>query len=759
MSEMQHRSGTAEIDERVPVSHGPAFYRRKRVYAPAVRIIMRAMSTTDATFRFFATCARGIENLLEDEIRASGADDVRQTVAGVHFRGPLAAAYQVGVFSRLANRLVLQLHEQPVSDADSLYDAAMVIDWPSHLSSTQTLSVRATGSTPQLTHTQFIARRVKDAVVDQFRDRGMERPDVSRSEPDLVIHAVLRKGQVSLGIDLVGSSLHRRHYRQEQGTAPLKETLAAAVLIRAGWPERMTQPDALLADPLCGAGTLLIEGLLMARDIAPGLLRQPAFSPWPGHDAEAMQQVLARAEQRREAGKVWSGSAFGSDTDRDTVQKARRNAERAGVYDDIEFVHRDLSEATAPRPPTLIVSNPPYAERLGEEPEVMRLYQHLGEYLQRQADGCQAAILTGRPEWGRLLGIHSHRQYRLFNGSLPVSLLCFDIRKDTRYQRTPGTAEALDEGAQMLANRLRKNLKSIGKWARKEGHECYRLYDADMPEYAFAIDLYGELVHMQEYRAPSSVDERAAAHRRQQALQAVMAVLDLAPEQISLKVREKQKGRSQYTATDDRRHGFTVSEGPARFHVNLHRYLDTGLFLDHRPVRRYLREHAKDRRFLNLFCYTGTATVHAALGDARSSVSVDLSHTYLDWARENFRLNGLEESRHELRRADCMDYLERAAKSEHRSFDLIFLDPPTFSNSKSADNVLDVQRDHGTLIDQCMSILAPGGELVFSTNRRRFVLDERMPEQYSVRDISRQSIDRDFARHPEIHRTYLISAG
>lgn len=720
---------------------------------------MRAMSPTEPTYRFFATCARGLENLLEDEIRASGASDVRQTVAGVHFSGPLAASYHVGVFSRLANRLILQLHEQPVSDADSLYEAAMAIDWPTHLSSEQTLSVRATGSTPQLTHTQFIARRVKDAVVDQFREQGKDRPDVSRTDPDLVIHAVLRKGQVSLGIDLVGSSLHRRHYRQEQGAAPLKETLAAAVLIRAGWLRQMEQPDALLVDPLCGAGTLLIEGLLMARDIAPGLLRQRPFSPWPGHDAEAMQQILAEAGQRRETGKAWSGSAFGSDTDRESVQKARRNAERAGIYDDVEFVHSDLSEATAPRPPTLIVSNPPYAERLGEEPEVMRLYQHLGEYLQRQADGCQAAILTGRPEWGRLLGIHSHRQYRLFNGSLPVSLLCFDIRDATRYQRTPGTAGALDEGARMLANRLRKNLKSIGKWARKQGHECYRLYDADMPEYAFAIDLYDGLVHMQEYRAPSSVDEQAAAHRRQQALQAVMAVLELAPEQISLKVREKQKGRSQYTPTDDRRHGFTVTEGPARFHVNLHRYLDTGLFLDHRPVRRYLRENAQDKRFLNLFCYTGTATVHAALGGARHSVSVDLSHTYLDWARTNFQLNGLDESRHELLRADCMDYLERAAKSGRRSFDLIFLDPPTFSNSKSADNVLDIQRDHGKMIDQCMSILAPGGQLVFSTNRRRFALDEHIAARYNVRDISQQSIDRDFARHPDIHRTYLISPG
>ncbi len=717
---------------------------------------MPAMHQSAPEYPFFATCARGLENLLEEEVRGSGASDVRQTVAGVRFRGPLASAYHVGVFSRLANRLILQLHEGPVSDADSLYDAVMAIDWTSHLEVGQTLSVRATGSTASLTHTQFVARRVKDAVVDQFRERGLARPDVSRSAPDLVIHAVIRKGMVSLGIDLVGSSLHRRHYRIEQGAAPLKETLAAAVLIRAGWPELMLRPQARLLDPLCGAGTLLIEGLLMARDVAPGLLRQQPFSAWPGHDRQAIGRVLRDAEDRREKGRDWQGSAFGSDTDREAVQKARRNAERAGVYDDVEFVHGDLAEGGSAGHPTLIVSNPPYAERLGQEPEVMRLYQHLGEYLQRQPDGTRAAILTGRPEWGRLLGIHSHRQYKLFNGALPVSLLCFDISNDTRYQRAPGSPEALDEGARMLANRLRKNLKNIGKWARREGHACYRLYDADMPEYAFAIDLYDGLVHMQEYRAPSSVEEQAAALRRQQALQAVMSVLELAPEQISLKVREKQKGRAQYTANDERQRGFTVTEGPARFHVNLHRYLDTGLFLDHRPVRRLIRELASGKRFLNLFCYTGTATVHAALGGARSSLSVDLSRTYLDWAEVNFRLNGLDESAHRLLRADCIEYLQRAVRSGRRDFDLIFLDPPTFSNSRSTENVLDIQRDHGQLIDQCMKLLAPGGLLVFSTNRRRFSLDARIGEQHAVEDISDKTIDRDFARHPDIHRTFLI---
>lgn len=720
------------------------------------------MSVTLATshYPFFVTCSRGLESLLEQELKACGADSVRQAVAGVHCRATLHTAYRIIVFSRLCNRVILTLAEAQVKDSDDLYAAASAVSWSEHLLPGQTLAVSAAGGTDQLTHTQFIARRIKDAVVDQFRHRGLARPDIDLAAPDLLIHAVIRKERLSLGIDLAGESLHRRHYRIEQGEAPLKETLAAALLMRTGWPQR--DEPGLLYDPMCGAGTLLIEGILMALDIAPGLLRGGAMTPWPQHDPAAMAEVLAEAQQRREAAANWQGCAAGSDIDPRVIEFARRNAERAGIADYLHLEVASVSEANPPAPPTMVICNPPYAERLGEQTEVEILYRELGAFLRRHAMGARAGVITARPEWGKLLGIHSHKRYALFNGALPAQLLLFDVNADTIYQKhqrreddaAPATV-TLDNGALMFANRLRKNLKNIGRWARQRGIECYRLYDADMPEYAFAIDCYGDRIHMQEYRAPASVSEEQAAQRRRQAWEALRLVMQetgIDPANVVLKVRERQRGKDQYRPQSEQGEDFVVSEGDARFIVNLERYLDTGLFLDHRPIRLWLQANADDCRFLNLFCYTASASVHAALGGARSSTSVDLSRTYLNWAARNFELNGIDQRRHQLVQSDCLAFLQGCRER----FDLIFLDPPTFSNSKSTDNVLDIQRDHQELIDLCMARLEENGLLIFSNNNRRFRLDAEVEQKYRVEDCSAASIDKDFARNSKIHRTWFI---
>jgi 23S rRNA (guanine2445-N2)-methyltransferase / 23S rRNA (guanine2069-N7)-methyltransferase len=321
------------------------------------------------------------------------------------------------------------------------------------------------------------------------------------------------------------------------------------------------------------------------------------------------------------------------------------------------------------------------------------------------------------------------------------------------------TEAALDEGGVMLANRLRKNLKHIGRWAQQKGIECYRLYDADMPEYSFAIDVYNDekqviRVHMQEYKAPASISEADAAQRRKQAVVAVQNVMELPGDKVAIKVRERQKGKQQYQPTERDGEDIIVNEGDARLIVNLEKYLDTGLFLDHRPMRRYVNEIAHGKDVLNLFCYTGSVTVQAALGGARHTVSVDLSRTYINWARRNLELNGLDLYQNELVELDCITYLQKYRDK----FDLIFLDPPTFSNSKSTDNVLDIQRDHALLIDLCMKRLNAGGLLIFSNNMRRFKMDDTVAEQFDVQDYSAQSLDKDFERNTRIHQTWLIRA-
>lgn len=709
--------------------------------------------------------------MLEQELGSCGATSIKQSVAGVYCSASLTAAYRAIMFSRLCNRVILLLAQGDVISADDLYASASVVDWSDHLLPDQTLAVAAAGGTEQLIHTQFMAQKIKDAVVDQFREKGMPRPNVSRDAPDLLIHAVIKKDRLSLGLDLAGASLHRRHYRIEQGEAPLKETLAAALLMRAGWPDNQTA-NPFLYDPMCGSGTLLIEGVLMALDIAPGLVRGTKLTPWPHHHPDAMNVVIAEAEERRTKGADWQGRAFGSDLDSRVINIAQRNAQRAGVANYIDFAVSSLVDAAPPAPPTLVICNPPYAERLGEQTEVELLYGELGALLRRQAMGALAAVFTAKPEWGKLLGIHSHKQYSLFNGALPAKLLLMHVQPDAIYRKhgrpahetdseqqsvdVPEPIAALDPGAQMFANRLRKNLKTLGKWARQQGNECYRLYEADMPEYAFAIDCYGDHIHMQEYKAPVSVSEEDAALRRRQAYQALCQVMDqtlnIPASHITLKVRERQRGNDQYRPTQRDGEDIVVTEGSAKFIVNLEHYLDTGLFLDHRPIRQWIHQHAQGCNFLNLYCYTASASVHAALGGARSSTSVDLSKTYLNWAARNFELNGMNTRAHSLVQMDCLKFLQQSQEK----FDLIFLDPPTFSNSKSTENVLDVQRDHQELIDRCMALLPPDGLLIFSNNNRRFKLDDEVTQKFRVEDCSEASIDKDFARNQKIHRTWFI---
>jgi 23S rRNA (guanine2445-N2)-methyltransferase / 23S rRNA (guanine2069-N7)-methyltransferase len=279
------------------------------------------------------------------------------------------------------------------------------------------------------------------------------------------------------------------------------------------------------------------------------------------------------------------------------------------------------------------------------------------------------------------------------------------------------------------------------------------VYDADLPEYAVAVDLYDGWAHVQEYAPPTTVDPVKARRRLREVMAVVPEVLGIPPMHAVLKVRRPQRGTDQYQKLQDQGRFLEVEEGGLRFLVNLTDYLDTGLFLDHRLTRRLIRELAPGRRFLNLFAYTGTATVYAAAGGAASTTTVDLSTTYLDWARRNLDLNGFTGPEHGFVRVDCLEWLEGGGNA----YDLIFLDPPTFSNSKSMDGTLDVQRDHAGLIRAAMRRLAPAGVLIFSTNFRRFRLDQAVAEEFQVTDITRQTIPPDFARNPRIHSCFRIT--
>jgi len=710
--------------------------------------------------KFFVACAKSLEYLLADELLALGADRATAAVAGVNVEADDRVAYLAVLYSRLASRVLWPLAEFACDNEQDLYQGVHEINWSRHVAPEGTLAVDAHVSGTEITHERFAAQRVKDGIVDRIRASHGTRPSVDIDAPDLRVNAVIRKGRAVISVDLGGGPLHRRGWRQSQGDAPLKENIAAAMLIRGGWKKIYAEGGALL-DPMCGSGTLLIEGALMAADEAPGLLRWCGAQPsrWLGFDAALWAELIAEATQRAQAGRAALKPVFfGADNDPTALHAAMANADRAGLAELIRFDRRAIAQLQAPgQERGLVVCNPPYNQRLAAD---QSLYREIGDALRQAVPEWRASLLCGDAELAHATGLRAAKKYTIFNGALECSLiLCDPIQPPAREARPPAE---LSEGAQMVANRLRKNLKKFKSWRERNGISCYRVYDADLPEYSAAVDVYQEdegerrlFLHVQEYQAPDTIPEADTRRRFGELLNALREVFALPREQIAIKTRSRGKGGSKYGRMDQAGDFIVVREGAARLRVNLFDYLDTGLFLDHRPIRLRMGREAKGGRMLNLFGYTGVASLHAAVGGAAQTTNVDLSGTYLDWSAQNLALNGIAGPKHRLIQADAMKWLE----ADRGEYELIFCDPPTFSNSARAED-FDTQRDHVRLLRAAVARLAPDGLLIFSNNFRRFRLDDAAVAEFAtVREISPQTLDPDFERNPRIHRTWELRRG
>ncbi|MGN0038298.1 MAG: bifunctional 23S rRNA (guanine(2069)-N(7))-methyltransferase RlmK/23S rRNA (guanine(2445)-N(2))-methyltransferase RlmL [Coriobacteriales bacterium] len=737
------------------------------------------------TMEFFATCSRGFEKVLGDELRAAGVHGVRPLKAGVAFQGGPEDAYRALLWSRVASRVLLTLARIDARDADALYEGVKAIPWEEHVPAEGTIAIDARGTNGRLRDTRFTALRSKDAVCDRLRELRGERPDVDTDNPSVRINVGIHDNKATVSLDLAGASLDRRGYAsagKPQG-APLRENLAAGMLLLSGWDER-SRSGASLLNPFAGPGTLAIEAAMIAADIAPQIYRRNwGFEGWLGHDEEAWGRVLDEADARAEAGRESFCSQITAwDADPAALAYAAACAKRAGVAELVSFLPQAPQAAEQPQG-TLLAANLAGDGRFASLAQMPALYAQLAAALRGIEGADTLCLLAADALADSALGLPLRQELDARNGATEASVRIYSLAAGEEGEAVLPAGCTLevagrsvnvgDAAVEQFAARLAKVYKQRRKWAKKEGISCYRLYDADLPDYNLAVDVYNGagpdegkmLVHVAEYAAPKKIDPAKAARRMTDALAVIPAVLGVDPGDVFAKQRLRAKGGSQY-ARKEREAAYEgrkliTQENGLFFEVDLGDRLDTGLFLDHRDTRQLLRQLAPGKAFLNLFAYTGSASVYAAAGGAKFTTTVDMSNTYQEWTRRNFRLNGMENEHMELERADVLAWVQEQRHSRNR-WDLIFVDPPTFSNSsKMGRRTWDVQADHAELLIGSSRLLTRTGAIVFSCNLRDFKPDVETLRKAGVviNDITARTIPDDFQRNQKIHKCYVLRRG
>ena len=708
-------------------------------------------------YTFSVTSANGYESLVAKELEALGIAKYSMGKGNVTFSGTQAEGLKVCLWSRVASKVLLRLFDFDIKEEKDVYRNARRYDWASLFDVRRTFAVDTVLSTGSFKNASYLSLVLKDAIVDTFREKTGSRPDIETSQPDIRINLYIERNHATVSLDMAGDSLHRRGYRIAHVEAPLKENAAAALLYRGGW-EAVAKSGGSFIDPMCGSGTLVVEAAMMAAKIPSAFDRNYfCFKFWKKFRGDLWEELRKDALEIIKANIAAVPHLFGYDYSTDAVTAARKNVSKAfSMYPELlEKVHiakKELHKLSIPaeagEKPGFIGVNPPYGERLGEIEALRVLYADMGNIFKERFEGWKGIFITGDEELARKTGLKAYKVNKIYNGPIECISAAFAINTAYREEHT----HELSESAQMFANRLAKNIKQFGKLARRQNVTSYRIYDADLPDYSAAIDFYeGKWMYLQEYAAPAFIDPAKTKRRVREMAQVLEQYVT--KENIFIRRREKQKGANQYTRSGESEHLEIMQENGLRFYVNFYDYLDTGIFLDHRPVRKMIGEMSEGKKVLNLFAYTCSASVYAAANGAESTTSVDTSSTYLDWGKKNFQLNEIDIKNHSFEREDCIKFLQ----STKQKYDLIFIDPPTFSNSKSRDDIFDVQRDHRILLILASGCLAKGGSIIFSTNYRKFQLDESLSQQFEIKDITQESISFDFERNSRIHRCFLLS--
>lgn len=370
---------------------------------------------------FFATTAKGVEEVLAAELVRLGAEDVATESGGVRFGGGMEAAYRANLWLRTASRVLMPLAEFACETPEQLYQGVRTVDWTSYLTPAMTLAVDCNLRDSALTHSGFVALKTKDAMVDDVRDRLGSRPNVDTKDPDLRVNVRLFRNRCTLSLDCSGTPLDRRGYRLERHEAPLKENLAAALVELSGWDGSVP-----LLDPMCGTGTIAIEAALKALRIPSGLLRAGfGFQRWLGFDRPLWDRLVEEARQGMLADLP--APVLGSDISHSAIAMANENARRAGVGELIRLGRGPIAELAPPPGPGILIFNPPYGKRLGEEEALKPLYKEIGDVMKRRCKGYTAYLFTGNLELAKSVGLKAARRIVLYNGPIECRLLKYEL--------------------------------------------------------------------------------------------------------------------------------------------------------------------------------------------------------------------------------------------------------------------------------------------------------------------------------------------
>lgn len=740
-----------------------------------------------------AACAFGLEAIVKRELISLGFDPRVEQPGRISFDGDWHAVAKANVWLRTADRILIEVQKFQAADFDTLYDTVKAFDWSELLPSHAHFPVTGRSRLSQLTSVPAVQRSVKRAVVESLKHyHGVD--VLPEDGPTYKIDVALLKDEATLTIDTTGPSLHKRGYRKLTGTAPLKETMAAALVILSVW-----NPERVLLDPFCGTGTIPIEAALIGLNIAPGLNRDFSFCQWPNVPDSVLSTVKRDAVSAQSNDRQLT--IMGTDIDSDALEMARFHARKAGVENQIHFQQKAFEDFRSKREYGCVVTNPPYGERLEDTEDLLPLYQSIPMVLQR-VPTWSVFLLTNMPRFEGIVQRTANRRRKLFNGRIectyfqflgprppriqspekhtpndspdrpqssqtaiptkPVEVKNEEPKPTARRKANPEDAPPVFGGlrdqdrqqAELFRNRLVKRARHLRRWPTRKNINCFRLYERDIPEIPLVVDRYGDSIHITRYDRPHDRDLARDAAWLELMQKTAASTLEIPIQKVFVKHRHQE--RQQHAKVDSRRRMSEVQEGDLKFLVNLSDYIDTGLFLDHRNLRRIVREQSSGKDFLNLFAYTGSFTVNAALGEAHSTTTVDLSKNYLDWARENLKLNGLDGPQHQFVAQDAIDFLKLAAKDPQQRYDLAVVDPPTFSNSKRTESDWDVQQRHVELLNLTRQVMRPGGVVFFSTNYRRFKLDASRLRGLDYREISKQTVPEDF-RNKRIHRCWQMN--